>query len=361
MIILKRASLWFALAGVAFAVWVLLNSTTTTPMPTPVAEPPRSPFPRTVAASGIIEAVHENVRIAAPVPGLIVKVFVAAGDTVAEGTPLFQLDDRDLRAQLATREAAIPPLRAQIDEQRFRVEDLDAQWRRLHDVHDQRAVSEDDVQRAWYALEMAKRARQRLEASLAQAIAQRDEVTSLRERLTVRAPRAGMLLQVNVRAGEYAAPTTGEALMLLGDMQHLQIRAEVDEVNAPLIAAQAPGVASLKSRGEVRIPLTFVRIEPYVVPKRSLTGDNAERVDTRVLQIIYRFDRPSFPVYAGQQVDVFIARHDATGSLSSAPAPLPTESSAQPSATTDPVPSTAPASPPNAPAPSQASPETGRP
>lgn len=135
--------------------------------------------------------------------------------------------------------------------------------------------------------------------------------------------------------------------MLLGDMQHLQIRAEVDEVNAPLIAAQAPGVASPKSRGEVRIPLTFVRIEPYVVPKRSLTGDNAERVDTRVLQIIYRFDRPSFPVYAGQQVDVFIARHDATGSLSSAPAPLPTESNAGPS--------------PSAPAPSQASPEAGRP
>lgn len=339
MMLVKRASLWFALAGVAFAVWVLFNSTTTTPMPTPVAEPPRSPFPRTVAASGIIEAVNENVRIAAPVPGLIVKVFVAAGETVAEGAPLFQLDDRDLRAQLVTREAAIPPLRAQIDEQRFRVDDLDTQWRRLKDVHDQRAVSEDDVQRAWYAVEMAKRARQRLDASLTQAIAQRDEVTRLLDRLTVRAPRAGTLLQVNIRAGEYASPTTGDALMLLGDVQHLQIRAEVDEVNAPLIAAHAPGVASLKSRGEVRIPLTFVRIEPYVVPKRSLTGDNAERVDTRVLQIIYQFDRPPFPVYPGQQVDVFIQRHDALSSPPVSAAPPSAESGATSPVTDSPAPS----------------------
>lgn len=101
--------------------------------------------------------------------------------------------------------------------------------------------------------------------------------------------------------------------MLLGDTEQLQIRADVDEVNAPLVVPQAPAVASLKSRAEAQIPLTFIRIEPYVVPKRSLTGENTERVDTRVLQIIYRFERPSFPVYAGQQVDVFIQRADAQG------------------------------------------------
>jgi hypothetical protein len=91
-------------------------------------------------------------------------------------------------------------------------------------------------------------------------------------------------------------------------MQQLQVRAEVDEVNAPLVASQRPAVAYLKGNTAQAMPLTFVRIEPYIVPKKSLTGDNNERVDTRVLQIIYRFDRPGFPVYAGQQVDVFIER-----------------------------------------------------
>ncbi len=328
MIIFKRASVWVAVAGLCLAGWVVFGTATTTPMPAPVSDPPRSPFDQTVAASGLIEAANENVRIAPPVPGLIVKVFAAVGDSVAEGAPLFQLDDRDLQAQLLTREAAIPPLRAQINEQQYRIGDLDTQWRRLQSVHDQRAVSEDDLKRAWYAVEMAKRAHQRLEASLAQAVAQRDEVTLLRDRLTVRAPRAGTVLQVNVRAGEYATPGSGEPSMLLGDTHQLQIRAEVDEVNAPLIAPQAPGVASLKSRGETHIPLTFVRIEPYVVPKKSLTGDNTERVDTRVLQIIYRFERPPFPVYAGQQVDVYIQRR-ADSPPAAAPAPAGQEAAPQ--------------------------------
>jgi len=54
------------------------------------------------------------------------------------------------------------------------------------------------------------------------------------------------------------------------------------------------------------VELEFVRIDPYILPKRSLTGDNSERVDVRVLQVIYRFKPPAFPVYVGQQMDVFI-------------------------------------------------------
>jgi hypothetical protein len=54
------------------------------------------------------------------------------------------------------------------------------------------------------------------------------------------------------------------------------------------------------------VPLSFVRFEPYIVPKRSLTNDAAERVDTRVLQVIYAFDPAAFPAFVGQQVDIFI-------------------------------------------------------
>ena len=308
MIVIKRLSVWMALVGIGFAAWILLSAAKKEPMPTPVAEPPRSPYEQSVAASGIIEAVNENVRIAPPVAGLITKVFVTVGDQVHPQAPLFQLDDRELQAQLLSRSAAIPPIQAQLEEQKYRIGDLDTQLRRLKAVHDSRAVSEDDVKRTWYALEMAKRGLIRLEASLKQAVAQRDEVQILLDRLLVRAPRGGTVLQLNVRAGEYAALNATEPLLLLGDMQQLQVRADVDEVNAPLVAPRAAAVASLKSRAESQIPLTFVRIEPYVVPKRSLTGDNSERVDTRVLQIVYRFDRPPFPVYAGQQVDVFIQR-----------------------------------------------------
>jgi hypothetical protein len=43
-----------------------------------------------------------------------------------------------------------------------------------------------------------------------------------------------------------------------------------------------------------------------VIPKKSLTGDSTERVDTRVLQVIYRVEDDALPLYVGQQMDVFI-------------------------------------------------------
>jgi len=309
MIVLKRVSLWLALGGLLFTAGILMAAKKTEPMPPPLEPPPTSPYEATVAASGIIEAENENVRIATPVAGLITEVFVKVGDQVEMDAPLLQLDERELRAQLLVRESAIPPAQARIEEQQHRVEDLEVQYKRLESVHDRRAVSEDDVKRTWYALEANKRVLIRYQADLEQAIAQRDETKVLRERLTVRAPRTGAILQVNVRAGEYAIPGASETLILLGETQRLQVRADVDEVNAPLVQAGSPGVAYLKGSTAQAIPLTFARIEPYIVPKKSLTGDNTERVDTRVLQVIYRFERPAFPVYTGQQVDVFIQRH----------------------------------------------------
>jgi hypothetical protein len=65
--------------------------------------------------------------------------------------------------------------------------------------------------------------------------------------------------------------------------------------------------AYIKGRRDVEMPLRFVRVEPFIVPKKSLTGESSEHVDTRVLQIIYRFDRPKgVGVYVGQQMDVFL-------------------------------------------------------
>ena len=47
-------------------------------------------------------------------------------------------------------------------------------------------------------------------------------------------------------------------------------------------------------------------MEPLLKPKRTLTGDGAERVDTRVLEVIYALDGAGFDAHVGQQLDVFI-------------------------------------------------------
>mgnify|MGYP001568723491 CR=1 FL=1 len=53
---------------------------------------------------------------------------------------------------------------------------------------------------------------------------------------------------------------------------------------------QASAVGKLRGYNDVLLPLAFVRRDPYVLPRRSLTGDGNERVDTRVLQVIYAFE-----------------------------------------------------------------------
>ena len=127
-------------------------------------------------------------------------------------------------------------------------------------------------------------------------------------RYKILAPRAGTILQVKVRPGEFA--TTGvleTALVTLGDTSELHVRVDIDENDAWRVAQEAQAEAYVRGNRDLHTSLRFVRFEPYVVPKRSLTGDSTERVDTRVLQVIYAFDRHALPVYVGQQMEVFIA------------------------------------------------------
>jgi multidrug resistance efflux pump len=126
-------------------------------------------------------------------------------------------------------------------------------------------------------------------------------------RLTITAPVDGEVLQVKVRPGEYAqAGQLATPLMLLGDVSKLHVRVDIDENDAWRVAPAAPAVATVRGNRDLKTNLKFVRIEPYVVPKKSLTGESTERVDTRVLQVLYSFDRGALPVYVGQQMDVFI-------------------------------------------------------
>lgn len=123
----------------------------------------------------------------------------------------------------------------------------------------------------------------------------------------MRAPVDGEVLQVNIRLGEYAtAGVLQTPLLLLGNPDRLHVRVDIDENDAWRFQNSSRAVAFVRGNRELKTPIKFERIEPYVVPKRSLTGDSTERVDTRVMQVIYSFDRGNLPVYVGQQMDVFI-------------------------------------------------------
>jgi len=113
-----------------------------------------------------------------------------------------------------------------------------------------------------------------------------------------------------------------QPLLLLGNLDRMHVRVDIDENDAWRFNPKATAMAFVRGQPKLKTGVTFEYIEPYVIPKRSLTGDSTERVDTRVIQVIYSFKRGELAVYPGQQMDVFI--EDLTPR--SAPPPVPATS-----------------------------------
>jgi RND family efflux transporter MFP subunit len=250
--------------------------------------------------------VNENVRIAPATSGLIQSVAVQVGSKVSQGDVLLTMDDRDARSAVKVQEAQVAVLEAQVETSKTILADRKDQLDRSTRLREKNVSSEDETKRNLFAWQAADRQLQSTLADLDLARARLADARVRLDLLTIRAPRDGTVLQVNIRPGEYTMVNAAEPAILLGDVSQLQLRVDIDESDAPSIREGCTGVAFLKGSREKSVPLEFVRIEPYILPKKSLSGESTERVDTRVLQIIFRFKNPAFPVYVGQQMDVFL-------------------------------------------------------
>ena len=286
-----------ALAGAGAALQLTQGTASETPVRPPPYEPAKRDKDGLIAAAGLVEAAAENTLLGSPTSGTVAKVHVKVWDKVKAGDPILTLDGRDLAAQQAVLVATVAAAQAASD----RADDAARRWTALKDSG---AVSPGDLFSYQVAAKEAKARLELAKAQLTQADVQLD-------RLVLRSPIDATVLQVGVRVGEFVA-AGAKAPVVLGDISKLQIRCDVDEQLAPRMREQLPAKGYLKGEntqpgGDRAIPLRFVRIEPFVIPKVSLTGASTERVDTRVLQVIYQFDRPADrAVFVGQQMDVYI-------------------------------------------------------
>jgi multidrug efflux pump subunit AcrA (membrane-fusion protein) len=296
--------------GILAAMWATYSVVRTQPSRAstdPPGPPAVSDFPDTVAAVGLIEASTENISVGTPLAGVVVRVFVSAGQTVRAGDPLFELETRRLRSDLAVRQQAVSVARARVSVAEARIADVQRQLEFAEQVQDKRAISAEELTRRRSAVETAAAELGHARTEVAAAEAQAEAVQVELERSIVRAPLAAEVLQVKVRVGEFApAAPTAAPLILLGRATPLHVRVDVDEHEAWRVRKGAPAVGHVRGNAALKAPLRFVRFEPFVVPKRSLTGDSTERVDTRVLQVIYRVEPDDVPLFVGQQLDVFI-------------------------------------------------------
>ena len=298
------------LIGILAAAWAAYAIVHTTPhreSTIPPSPPPVSDFRDTVAAVGLVEASTENIAIGTPLSGIVPKVFVGAGDAVRAGDPLFELDTRHLRAELDVRRQTLAVARSRARVADARLDDLRRQLSFAEQVKDKRAVSAEELSRRRSAVDTAAAELDEARAQVAAAEAQVRATAVEIERSTVRSPIDAEVLQVKLRVGEFAAAAPSESpLIVLGRSKPLHVRVDVDEHEGWRVRAGSAAVGRLRGNAELKTPLSFVRFEPFVVPKKSLTGDSTERVDTRVLQVIYKVEQDDLPLFVGEQLDVFI-------------------------------------------------------
>jgi multidrug resistance efflux pump len=368
-----------AILGVLIMLYYVNTQVVAEPEREPTRTPASSPYENAVTGVGIVEPVDEAVKVAPFYSGKVVAIYVKEDQVVKKGQALFKLDTSILDAQhqrlLAEATASksrltaaqarlhrlgseprnvnLPPLKAKVASLRASLNKEKDKLKRLESIADSRAISEQDLAQqrlsvevttaqleeaqanlnatlagAWQPeLDEAKALVNESSASMQSVLAQVKELDVQLAQAVIKAPKDGTILQLNVRVGETVqlmqmSGKSSESAILMGNVKALQVRVDIDEVLAPQVQAGMQAKAFIKGNSKLSFPLHFERIEPFMVPKVSLTGGTAERNDVRVLQLIYRFTPPAdFSVYPGQQVDVYLnadsfkPQHTATTAL----------------------------------------------
>ncbi|HUK57289.1 MAG TPA: biotin/lipoyl-binding protein [Nitrospiria bacterium] len=329
------------------------------PLP-PVFNPATNPYEKGIYVNGIIESYQstgENINLYPEVSGRVTQILVAEGDIVNKGTPLLKIDDSVQRAtaeqQKSQAEAALSlleELRAQPRKETLEVATAQVELARanLKSAQDQLAkqlrsfeldpqsVSKDTLDNAENTVNVAKANLEVVERQyeLTKAGAWSYDVQSqekqanalskaytasnaLLAKYTLTAPADGVILSIAAAVGGYISSqgayetyTQGfSPVIVMGSSEeYIGIRCYIDEILIHRLPQASQMSARMFIRGtDTSIPLEFVRVQPYVSPKIELSNQRTERVDVRVLPVIFRFQRPKdIHVYPGQLVDVYI-------------------------------------------------------
>jgi HlyD family secretion protein len=353
----------FGLAAVGFLVGILaawLYGREPKAQPA-VFQPASNPYAHGLYAQGIVESdqpAGENVNLYPDVTGAVTKIWVREGALVKAGDTLLSIDDTVQRASTAQLAAQAQAAHAQLDALRAQprsealavsqaqVRQAQANLKTAQDQLDKqqrayrldpRAVSKDVLDNAVNARSVAQaslevatrqfeltragawvydvRNQERQVEALEKAAA---AAAALLAKYTIRAPVDGVVLSVNAAHGAYVSPqgvyetyAQGQVpVIVMGSApQRLAVRCYVDEI----LIHRLPDAGKLKARMSVRgtaltLPLAFERLQPYVGPKIELSNARTERVDVRVLPVIFSVDVPhDVKLYPGQLVDVYIA------------------------------------------------------
>ena len=268
-----------------------------------------NPYTNGIYATGIIESRQtnaSNINLYPEVSGKVTAVFTKDNQNVNIGDPLLRVDD-SIQRQIVAKD------RAQISYSQANLKNVQDQLVKIARAYriDTNAISKN-------ALDNAKNSVSINQQSLQVAQLQYKADKALLDQYTIKSPINGLVLSVNATEGDYASPQgvydpTTQALLPVIQMgivdPKLQVRCYVDEILVPRMPDSKHLQATLFVRGltNYAIPLTFVSLQPYTIPNIQLSDERQERVDVRVLPIIFTFKKPTdINIYPGQLVDIYL-------------------------------------------------------
>lgn len=279
-----------------------------------VTQPPvaasYNPFQSGVYASGIVESYQptgSDTNIYPEVAGRVVRLFVKEGQSLKKGMPILAIDD-SVQRQIVEKDIA------QIRYEKASLVNVQQQLAKIEKSYaiDPQSVSKNSMDNAINAVKIN-------EEAVSAAVAQFESDNALLKKYILRSPINGVVLRILPALGDYASPPTGSYDINTQGMNptvqmgvitpYLQVRCYLDEILVPRLPSASNLQAMMFVRGvnNKQIPLTFVSIQPITIPNIQLSDEKQERVDVRVLPIVFRFIKPhDVNIYPGQLVDVYI-------------------------------------------------------
>ncbi|NBP90534.1 MAG: efflux RND transporter periplasmic adaptor subunit, partial [Opitutae bacterium] len=200
-----------------------------------IKPPPYEPAVRDknglISAAGLVESMSENTSLGSAYSGIVSEVNVKVWDKVNRGQPLLTLDRTEIKQQIEVQASIVRAAEAATE----RAKDQYDRWSSLKDTG---AVSKSDLKN--YEL-----AREEAVAKLNTARSQLTQLEIMFRRYQINSPIDGTVLQVNVRKGEFVAAGQ-KAPIVVGNIEQLQIRCDVDEQLATRIREGLPAKGYLK-------------------------------------------------------------------------------------------------------------------
>ena len=230
-----------------------------------------------IAGNAIVEPRDRATKVAAATAGRIAAIAVREGEKVTRGALLVQLEDGPERAALQAAEGDLASARARAELS------ADASHRTEQAAKGGAATTDD--------LDKARRQAEIDSLSFEASEGRRDQARANLERLAVRAPIDGEILQVKFRVGEYVTPG-GDPLVVMGDMRTLRVREDVDERDIGRIAVGDAAFAVADAYPGRKFTGKVVEIGRMMGRKNVRTDDPTERIDTKILETVFELDDP---------------------------------------------------------------------